>query len=215
MWKVGGELGRKVSAIGWAHVAALLFAFAVTLFGVNRHGVSAKHSAAVAPPSPEHASATPVRPESAARPLYPYSVIPGGVEGAPELKNALLRDPVAAAHYSDFDVTSARVVRLDQDRLAYVSYRIGNHIFWTSRKVKLAKGETIITDGAHEARTRCGNRVSDLPGQPVSPHEPPQQVLEPPSGPELVTLLEPPPFSLPIAPPPSPSRPRATHRAAA
>lgn len=207
MWKVGGELGRKVSAIGWAHVAALAIAFTVAVFGVNGHSGPTRHSAAVALPAQKHVSAAPVSVEGAARPLYPYSVIPGGVENVPELKNALLRDSVAAAHYADFDVGKARVVRLNQDRLAFVSYRIGSHIFWTSKKVRLPKGETIITDGAHEARTRCGNRVSDLPGQPVSPHEPPQQALEPPSGPELVTLLEPPPFSFPIAPPPSPETP--------
>jgi len=137
----------------------------------------------------------------ASRPLYPYSVIPGGVESGRELRDRIARDPVAADHYQNFDVAKARVARLDHDELAYVSYRVGDRIFWTSKKLKLAKGETVITDGVHEARTRCGNRLSDTPGQPVSPQEPPPQALEVATHPEVATLLEPPAIDFPPGPP--------------
>jgi len=130
-------------------------------------------------------------------------VIPGGVESPPELKSAILHDPVAANHYADFDVAKARVVRLDRDEMAYVSYRMGDRIFWTSKRVKLAKGETVITDGTHEARTRCGNRVSGTPGQPVSPSEPPPAEFQPSQPPQQVAILLPPQIDFPPAAPPA------------
>src|SRR5690242_20581611 len=36
------------------------------------------------------------------RPVYPYSIIPGGAWSQPELRSALSRDPVAAEHYKGF-----------------------------------------------------------------------------------------------------------------
>lgn len=137
----------------------------------------------------------------ASRPLYPYSVIPGGVESRQELKDAIAHDPVAAGHYANFDVAKVRVVRLDRDRMVYISYRMGDRVFWTSKKVKLAKSEAVITDGTHEARTRCGNRLSDTPAQPVSPTEPTPQALEQPQSPQLVAILEPAAFNFPPTPP--------------
>jgi hypothetical protein len=109
---------------------------------------------------------------SSARAIYPYSVIPGGVESAAELRNSVTRDSVVAEHYSDFDVAKARVVRLDQDRLLYVSYRLGNRVFWSKKRFTLHKGEAVITDGEHMARTRCGNRVAEAPAAPVMAAEP-------------------------------------------
>ena len=106
------------------------------------------------------------------RRLYPYSVIAGGVRSADELKAATTNDPVVARHYADFDLTKARVVSLDHDQMAYVSYRMGEQIFWTNRALRIHKGETVITDGIHEARTRCGNRISETPQSPLSSQQP-------------------------------------------
>jgi hypothetical protein len=107
------------------------------------------------------------------RPVYPYSVVPGGVEDARELKWVAEHDPVVAAHYAGFDYDHARVVRLTLARTVYVSYRIGNHIYWTRRRVKLHKGEKLITDGRMTARGRCANRVEEVPQQAASESEPP------------------------------------------
>jgi hypothetical protein len=109
---------------------------------------------------------------SSARAIYPYSVIPGGVESAAELRNSVTRDPVVAEHYGDFDIARARVVRLNQDRLLYVSYRLGNRVFWSKKRFTLHKGEAVITDGEHMARTRCGNRIAEAPAGPVMAVEP-------------------------------------------
>jgi hypothetical protein len=54
----------------------------------------------------------------------------------------------------------------------YVSYRIGNDVFWTKHKLTLPKGETMLTEGHVMARTRCGNRVSALPIKPNALVEP-------------------------------------------
>jgi PEP-CTERM motif len=111
------------------------------------------------------------------RRLYPYSVIPGGAYSAQELRNAIERDPVVAHHYADFDLAKVRIIRLDSNRNEYVSYRMGDHIFWTNRKLSLHKGEEVITDGTHLARTRCGNRLSDHAVRPTSAAQPPAETL--------------------------------------
>jgi hypothetical protein len=120
------------------------------------------------------------------RTLFPYSVIPGGVESAGELKNALAHDAVAADHYQGFDLAKAHVVRLDHDRALYVSYRLSDRVYWTKNRLTLHRGETLITDGTNEARTRCGNRVSDLAVGPASGAEPSEQALEALPAPELL-----------------------------
>ncbi len=99
------------------------------------------------------------------RPVYPYSVVPGGVEDVKELKWVAEHDPIVGAHYAGFNYARAQVVRLTLARTAYVSYRIGNRIYWTRRRITLHKGEKLITDGKITARTRCANRVEETPQQ--------------------------------------------------
>lgn len=115
------------------------------------------------------------------RPVYPYSVVPGGVQDVKELKWVAEHDPVVAAHYAGFDYARAQVVRLTLARTAYVSYRIGNHIYWTRHRLTLKKGEKLITDGHITARTRCANRVEETPQeQPASPSEPTAEKFDQP-----------------------------------
>ena len=103
------------------------------------------------------------------RPVYPYSIIDGGARSVSELEAAIKSDPLVAAHYRDFDLSRTRVERLAEPRLAHVSYRVGNDIFWTRKKIQIPRGETVLTDGEHTARTRCGNQVADVPLGPVAP----------------------------------------------
>lgn len=119
---------------------------------------------------------------SADRPVYPYSVVPGGIRNAKELKWFADHDPVVAAHYAGFDYDRARIVRLELAKTVYVSYRIGNHIYWTRHRIKLRKGEKLITDGKITGRTRCANRVEELPQKATSPSEPPVAKMEQPVG---------------------------------
>jgi hypothetical protein len=127
------------------------------------------------------------------RPVYPYSVVAGGVRDARELKWAAEHDPVVAAHYRGFDYDHARVVRLVLARTVYVSYRIGNKVYWTRHRVTLHKGETIITDGKITARSRCANRVEELPQQATSSSEPPAAKFEEPVHPSTGIAVANPP----------------------
>lgn len=131
------------------------------------------------------------------RPLFPYSVVPGGVESPQELTNAMGNDPTVAQHYAGFRLAAAHVVSLDKDFQAYVSYRIGEQIFWTKKPVTLHKNETVITDGTMEARTRCGNRVSATPQLPLSVQEPAPEALEAAQIPDIPDGIDV-PFDLPM-----------------
>ncbi|MGA9185616.1 MAG: PEP-CTERM sorting domain-containing protein [Candidatus Acidiferrales bacterium] len=130
------------------------------------------------------------------RAVYPYSIIPGGALNGDELRSALASDPVAAVHYVGFDASKAHVVRLAQAREAYVSYRIGERVYWTKHKLHLAKGESVLTDGVNFARTRCGNRLSDGPQQPVAAAEPLPAMLETPQNPVPLAIATPSDFDL-------------------
>jgi hypothetical protein len=121
------------------------------------------------------------------RAVFPYSVIAGGADSAQELRNAVMRDSVVAQHYSDFDLANVRRVTLTAPQLMYVSYRIGNKIFWTKRRLTLAKGETVLTDGHAMARTRCGNRVSALPIRPNALAEPTPEEFNAPELPHAAS----------------------------
>lgn len=129
------------------------------------------------------------------RPVYPYSVVPGGVEDAKELKWVAEHDPVVAAHYAGFDYDRAQVVRLTLARTVYVSYRIGGRIYWTRRRLTLHKGEKLITDGRMTARSRCGNRVEEKPQQEASPAEPTAEKFDQPIGAGEGTAMQAPPVT--------------------
>ncbi|MEJ5367546.1 MAG: hypothetical protein WHT08_04455 [Bryobacteraceae bacterium] len=122
----------------------------------------------------EHRAKTP------ARLVYPYSVIPGGVASPEEVIEAARRDPVVARHYAGFDPRRARTITLNKPRLAYVSYRIKDRIFFTKKPVRLFEGEQVITDGKTTIRARCGNKVEEAPQMAVSAEEPPEEVLNTP-----------------------------------
>lgn len=130
------------------------------------------------------------------RPIYPYSVVLGGVEDVKELKWVAEHDPIVGAHYAGFDYARAQVVRLTLARTVYVSYRIGNRIYWTRRRITLHKGEKLITDGRMTARTRCANRVEETPQQEAaSPVEPTEQKLDQPVRTGEGTAMQAPPVA--------------------
>lgn len=138
------------------------------------------------------------KPPQNERTVYPYSVISGGVRSREELAAIITSDPVVAKHYAGFAVQRARIVRLEEAQFAHVSYRIRNNVYWTAKTVKISKGETLITDGQNSARTRCGNKVSVLPQEPISPEEPPIETFEIP----IIAAAEPPPLDLAKLPEP-------------
>lgn len=106
------------------------------------------------------------------RPVYPYSVVPGGVGSTAELRDRTAHDPVVAKHYAGFHFERARLIQVERPQLVYLSYRRGQQVYWTRKQASLHKGEMLITDGQITARTRCGNQVSTLPHTETSPEEP-------------------------------------------
>ncbi|MEO7270386.1 MAG: hypothetical protein ABIX28_01175, partial [Vicinamibacterales bacterium] len=114
------------------------------------------------------------------QPSYPYSIIPGGAKDVEALRAAIDADPVVRAHYANFDLAKVRVVRLTEPRVAHVSYRLGDHVFWTRRPLPLKADETLLTDGVHYARTRCGNQLATAPGA-ISGAEPSPEALDTPT----------------------------------
>jgi hypothetical protein len=136
--------------------------------------------------------------DRALRPIYPYSVIPGGAYSPDELRNAISKDSVVRDHYKDFDVKVTRLVTLSADRYQSVSYRIKNKVYWTRRKIRIPKGEVLLTDGIHFARTRCGNRLCAAPLPQTTFSIAPLKALSlPPFTPQLLAKNE---LMLPAAP---------------
>ena len=112
--------------------------------------------------------------------VYPYSVVPGGVKNAAELREAAARDYAIRRHYAQFDFEHARMERATEARAVYLSYRIRNTVFWTRKRVRLHVGELLLTDGNITARARCGNQISDIARPEVSNEEPDEDVLDQP-----------------------------------
>jgi hypothetical protein len=112
------------------------------------------------------------------RRTYPYSVIPGGVRDARELREVAARDYVVRNHFKNFNYERAELIRSRQSRLVYMSYRRWNKISWTRKKVRLPADELLLTDGVITARARCGNQISEQPQSEVASDEPPESVLD-------------------------------------
>ncbi len=131
-------------------------------------------------------------PTEGTRPIYPYSIVAGGVRDADELRAASAADHVVAQHYSNFKIAKARTIRLDHPLAMFVSYRRNDHVFWTRNRMIIPAGETLLTDGENLARTRCANRLSKDPVKPVAASEPSTEELREPSyAPPLLAGLLP------------------------
>jgi hypothetical protein len=123
------------------------------------------------------------QPAAAARRVYPYSIVPGGVGSRAELVRAILADKLVAAHYAGIAVEKMEMHTVAKARAVYVSYRKGERVYWTARRVTLAQGETVLSDGENDIRGRCGNRIYDVPRQPVEAKGPDELELDTPVGP--------------------------------
>ncbi len=155
------------------------------------------------------------------RPVYPYSVVPGGVYSVAELFDAVQKDPVVREHYQGVIKEAVFREALPQDVQAHVSYRVGNQVYWTSKVVTVKAGEQVLTDGHALIRSRCGNllnstmRIPVDPPRPPAPEEPPEIVFEtkmpplvpppivPPAAPTLLVVNRPPAIAPPILPVPN------------
>lgn len=114
--------------------------------------------------------------------VYPWSVVPGGLDSPKAMGKAMAADPVVGAHYAGLQPGSFQPERLAEKKQGYVSYRIRDKIYWTRRMVTLAAGEQVLTDGKTLVRGRCGNLFSETPREPVAPlaEEPPEKKMDEP-----------------------------------
>jgi len=117
--------------------------------------------------------------EEETRKVYPYSIVPGGAATVEDAKLDMSR-PDVRANYANFDLAVLHEVKLSTALSGYVSYRYGEKIYWTAKKLTLRAGETVFTDGVHIARGRCLNCYSAFPMLPIRPNEPTEKVLDAP-----------------------------------
>ncbi|MCZ2079166.1 MAG: hypothetical protein LC130_29725 [Bryobacterales bacterium] len=118
--------------------------------------------------------------------VYPYSVVPGGVWSKEDVARAVQSDTVVADHYAEINTSQVQPVTVVRPARAYVSYKKNGKVYWSSRKISLHQGETLLTDGSQCVRGRCGNRLSEVPRKPVLPpaEEPDEKALN--SHPKLI-----------------------------
>ncbi|HEY6129403.1 MAG TPA: hypothetical protein VIW23_14610 [Candidatus Acidoferrum sp.] len=161
-------------------VPVILLASFVTVRTI-RHTAAEKDKAShssISANSPDSLDLSPVSLEP--RPVFPYSIVPGGVRNAAELQAAAKADAVVAKHYADFGIAQARPIHLDRPLAMFVSYRRDNQVFWTKNRMVIPAGETLISDGENLARVRCGNRLSPIAVKPVAASEPTTEELNEP-----------------------------------
>src|ERR1035437_1774266 len=171
-WRRRGTAGRRFVCLACVAILGACWLF----YGVPTSDRPAR-VAAVPDMAPVVDSGGPAQVRPAAigrppRPIYPHSVIRGGAYSVAELDAAARADPVVAAHYAVFDRTQMRIARAPDAAAVYVSYRLGDRIYWTRRKVNLAAEEALLTDGVHSARARCGNRISATLPDPARARDP-------------------------------------------
>jgi hypothetical protein len=209
-WTIAAQFAGKIDRRRLGALSVLLLGSVLVSvllpyhYGYGHRTSSDWNASAASKPAPADSNWFAPNPEldKIDRVLYPYSVIPGGVRNPAELRNAVAHDEVVAEHYSDFDLHAVRVVRLEQARAVFVSYRVGSRIFWTKNRLNLPAGETVVTDGEHLARTRCGNRISEAPVGPVLGNEPSPEAMEIPANGGLLPAAETSP-ELPLGVPPA------------
>ncbi|MBE0657411.1 MAG: PEP-CTERM sorting domain-containing protein [Bryobacteraceae bacterium] len=163
--------GRRRSWRAWA-VPVVLVAVCAVIGGMREGGWKADGQSSVRAGG---SMTVPSMPAEARMPrlVFPYSVVPGGIEAA-EIAGVLSQDAVVEAHYRGFRADLARTMVLDQPKMVYVSYRVKDQVYWTRNKVELKQGEKVITDGKELIRSRCGNRISDAPMAPTALMDPPE-----------------------------------------
>ena len=176
----GSRLKQRLAAVGLLGVAMCAGLYALAMRESTTPAVSAQaHApAAAATPAPTVLRTAAQVDTKKTRRVYPYSIVPGGVLNRQELTHAVVVDKVVAEHYAAFEASKVTVKTVDKPRAVYVSYRKGDKVFWTSKKLQLAKGETLLSDGQNEIRTRCGNRISDVPQLPVEAKGPSEEELD-------------------------------------
>jgi hypothetical protein len=170
----GKRIQQRIAA-----VALLALAAGMTLLLQAREPELKRREMATTPAASAPATAAVVEAAPGGpRRVYPYSIVPGGVLSRAELAQAILADKVVAAHYAGIQVDKVEPITVTKARAVHVSYRKGDKVFWTAKKVMLQPGEVLLSDGEHLIRGRCGNRISDVAMLPVEAGAPSEEELD-------------------------------------
>lgn len=146
--------------------------------------------------------------ETPQRPVYQYSIIPGGVYSKKELLALCAKYPNNPACAND--LSGYHLVVLDRNVWLYAAYIKDGKLFWTDHPIEIYRGETVLEDEfGHLIRSRCGNPLSGNPLSGEAPPTPPEVEQpditfnyfdSPPEG--NITVVEIPPDTVtPVAPP--------------
>jgi hypothetical protein len=201
---------RRSSARGWrtsfvvVAVAALFGAGVVV--GLHEPGPASESRETIHPRAVVASDAGGIQSVSLpSRANFNYSVIPGGARSVQELAHAIKTDSVVADAYRDVDPDTMRPETVPADRMAYVSYRKNDRVFWTKKKVRIYEGETILSNGQTEIRGRCGNGISLEPLLPTAEDEPEETEFDAlnDDGRPLLVAFNLTPAGLPMVAPPS------------
>jgi hypothetical protein len=174
----GVHLKKRLAAIGLLGVAGCATLYALAMRAPAVPAPATQPQAQAATPAPAALQVAAQAEAKKTRRVYPYSIVPGGVTDRRELARVVVMDKIVASHYAAFETAKATVTTVDKPRAVYVSYRKGDQVYWTAQKLQLAKGETLLSDGQNEIRTRCGNRISDVPRLPVEARGPSEEELD-------------------------------------
>jgi len=174
----GMSLKKRLAAIGLLGAAGCAALYALAMRSPATPAPVTQAQAPGAAPAPAVLRVAAQAETKQTRRVYPYSIVPGGVTDRRELTRIVTMDKVVATHYAAFEAARVTVRTVDKPRAVYVSYRKGDKVFWTAKKLQLAQGETLLSDGQNEIRTRCGNRISDVPQLPVEAKGPSEEELD-------------------------------------
>ena len=172
------QLHKRLAALAAVGVAGCALLYALMAPAPSPAPAAAQPALAALAAAALPGTAPAEAPRAGQRRVYPYSIVPGGVSGARELGRVIREDKVVAAHYAEFDMARAHEKTVTTPRAVHVSYRKGDKVYWTAKKVMLAEGETLVSDGNIEARARCANQISDTPRLPVEAHGPSAEELD-------------------------------------
>lgn len=98
------------------------------------------------------------------------------VHSIEDFKTIVQNDPLLTKHFANFDWSKATISKNAQPVFAYLSYRKGNTVFSTSKKIELPAGDPFIWDGSRKVRMFCCNDYFEaLPAVVEISNAPPAQ----------------------------------------
>ncbi|GAM10707.1 hypothetical protein OR1_03000 [Geobacter sp. OR-1] len=180
-------MNRKYTAILLAAILVLIAAYLMQDKFADKASVKSPLAEKVLKPQAEAVAAQPADEEE---PADASSEIAGkwyglckknSIHSIEDFRKLVANDPVLAKHFAGFDWKNARLGRLEESLLTYVSYRKGSTIKQTRKPVRLPKGDRYITDGTRYIRTYCCNDYVIAPPPSESSADPQQEIVAGPA----------------------------------